>query len=150
MSQQGPVLVVSSAKRPSFAGVLDAAKLFPVVETGWADAARAVDQVQPAAVVAASSDVDAAGFAALATRVAARQPYLPLIAVDPQMALPDIAVPFVQSQVQPDRLIARLRATLRVRSLHATVMRRQAATRAVSDIDLPRDATVWLIGRGGA
>lgn len=150
MSQQGPVLVVSSAKRPSFAGVLDAAKLFPVVETGWADAARAVDQVQPAAVVAASSDVDAAGFAALATRVAARQPYLPLIAVDPQMALPDIAVPFFQSQGHPDRLIARLRATLRVRSLHATVMRRQAATLALSDIDLTRDATVLLIGRGGA
>ena len=150
MSQQGPILVVSTAQRPSFVGALDAAKLFPIIETGWTDAARAVDQVQPAAVVAASSDIDKAGFAALAARVAARHPYLPLIAIDPQMALSDNAIPFFQSQGHPDRLISRLRATLRVSSLHATVMRRQAATVALSDIDLARDATVLLIGRGGA
>ena len=45
MSQQGPILVVSTAERPSFATALDDAKLFPVVETGWADAARAVVRV---------------------------------------------------------------------------------------------------------
>ena len=52
MSQQGPILLVSTARRPSFADALDDAKLFPVIEADWADAARAVDQVQPAAVVA--------------------------------------------------------------------------------------------------
>ena len=152
MSQQGPILVVSTAQLPSFAGALDVAKLFPIIEADWADAARAVDEVQPAAVVAASSEIDEAGFAALATRVAARQPYLPLIAIDPRMALPDNAIPFFQAQGHPDRLIARLRATLRVRSLHATVMRRQApaAPVALSNIDLARDATVLLVGRGGA
>ena len=55
MSQQGPILVVSTAGRPSFAAALDEAKLFPVIETDWADAARAVEQVQPAAVLAAMS-----------------------------------------------------------------------------------------------
>ena len=55
MSQQGPILVVSTARRPSFASALDVAKLFPVVEAEWADAARAVEQVQPAAVFAAAS-----------------------------------------------------------------------------------------------
>ena len=64
MSQQGPILVVSTARRPSFAAALDVGKLFPVVETDWADAARAVEQVQPAAVLAATSDADAAGLAA--------------------------------------------------------------------------------------
>ena len=59
MSQQGPILVVSTAGRPSFAPALDDAKLFPVIETDWADAARAVEQVQPAAVLAAMSDTDA-------------------------------------------------------------------------------------------
>ena len=54
MSQQGPILVVSTARRPSFAATLDVARLFPVVETEWADAARAVEQVQPAAVLAAT------------------------------------------------------------------------------------------------
>ena len=159
MSQQGPILVVSTARRPSFAATLDLAKLFPVVETEWADAVRAVEQVQPAAVLAATSDTDAAGLAELAARVAARQPYLPLIAVDPRVTHPDNVIPFFQTQMPQtqggsgsDRLVARLRAALRVRSLHATVMRRlvPATPMAMSHIDPARDATVLLIGRGGA
>src|SRR5689334_489773 len=153
MSQQGPILVVSTARRPSFAATLDLARLFPVVETEWADAAHAVEQVQPAAVLAATSDTDEAGLAELAARVAARQPYLPLISVDPQAPHPDNVIPFFQSQGgSSDRLVARLRAALRVRSLHATVMRRlePATPMALSDIDPARDATVLLIGRGGA
>ena len=74
MSQQGPILVVSTARRPSFATPLDLARLFPVVETEWPEATRAVEQVQPAAVLAATSDTDEAGLAELAARVAARQP----------------------------------------------------------------------------
>ena len=157
MSQQGPILVVSTARRPSFAATLDLAKLFPMVETEWADAVRAVEQVQPAAVLAATSDSDAAGLAELAARVAARQPYLPLIAVDPQVPYPDNVSRFFQTQTLQtqggtDRLVARLRAALRVRSLHATVMRRlvPATPMALSHIDPARDATVLLIGRGGA
>ncbi|MFG3593214.1 GGDEF domain-containing protein [Bradyrhizobium sp. RDI18] len=163
MSQQGPILVVSTAKRPSFAATLDVASLFPVVESGWTDAARAVEQVQPAAVLAETSGTNAAGLAELAMRVAARQPYLPLIAIDPQNPVPDNVIPFFQSQVfqsqvpnaqqgGSDRLAARLRAALRVRSLHATVMRRlvPATPMALSHIDPARDATVLLIGRGGA
>jgi len=153
MSQQGPILVVSTARRPSFAATLDLARLFPVVETEWADAAHAVEQVQPAAVLAATSDTDEAGLAELAARVAARQPYLPLISVDPQAPHPDNVIPFFQSQGgSSDRLVARLRAALRVRSLHATVMRRlePATPMALAHIDPARDATVLLIGRGGA
>ena len=167
MSQQGPILVVSTARRPSFAATLDIGRLFPVVETEWADAVRAIEQVQPAAVLAATSDTDAAGLAELAVRVAARQPYLPLISIDPRVAHPDNVIPFFQNQIPQaqvsqtqasqtqggsDRLVARLRAALRVRSLHATVMRRlvPATPMALSHIDPARDATVLLIGRGGA
>ena len=162
MSQQGPILVVSTARRPSFAATLDVGRLFPVIETEWADAVRAVEQVQPAAVLAATSDTDEAGLAELAARVAARQPYLPLIAVDPRIPHPDNVIPFFQSPIPQtqisqaqggsDRLAARLRAALRVRSLHATVMRRlvPATPMALSHIDPARDATVLLIGRGGA
>ena len=163
MSQQGPILVVSTARRPSFAATLDVGRLFPVVETEWADAVHAVEQVQPAAVLAATSDTDAAGLAELAARVAARQPYLPLIAVDPRVPHPDNVIPFFQTQTlqtqtlqtrggDSDRLVARLRAALRVRSLHATVMRRlvPATPMSLSHIDPARDATVLLIGRGGA
>ena len=120
MSQQGPILVVSTARRPSFAATLDVGRLFPVIETEWADAVRAVEQVQPAAVLAATSDTDEAGLAELAARVAARQLYLPLIAVDPRIPHPDNVIPFFQSPIPQtqisqaqggsDRLAARLRA----------------------------------------
>ena len=152
MSQQGPILVVSTARRPSFAAVLDEAKLFPVVETEWRDAARAVEQVQPAAVIAAASGAEAADLAALAGGIAARAPYLPLIAVDPDIGLPENAIPLFQDQGHPARLLARLNAALRVRSLHATVMRRLVppVPFALSDIDTYREATVLLIGRGAA
>jgi GGDEF domain-containing protein len=123
-----------------------------VVETEWADAVRAVEQVQPAAILAATDDADAAGLARLAARAAARQPYLPLITVDPHTPNPDNVIPFFQTQGNSDRLVARLRAALRVRSLHATVMRRlvPSTPMALSHIDPARDATVLLIGRGGA
>ena len=152
MSQQGPILVVSTAKRPSFALALDEARLFPVIESEWADAPRAVEQVQPAAVLAAMSEVDQARFAALAKLVAARQPYLPLISVDPLIALPDNAIPFFQTRGHADRLLARLNSALRIRSLHATVMRRLVLAKQIglSDIETAHDATVLLIGRGGA
>jgi hypothetical protein len=152
MSQQGPVIVVSAAERTSFATALDDAKIFPVIDTVWADASRAVRQLQPAAVLAAMSETADPGFAALAQEIAAARPYLPLIAIDPQTALPDNAIPFSQSQGHSDRLIARLRAALRVRTLHTTVMRRlddESAPRPVlPDADPVRDATVLLIGRG--
>jgi hypothetical protein len=159
MSQQGPILLVSTAGRQSFADALDVARLFPVIETDWPDAARAVEQVQPAAVLVKTSAADQVRLAELATRVAARQPYLPLIAVDPTGPLPDNVIPFFQTQLQspqtqggPDRLVSRLRAALRVRTLHATVMRRlvPAAPMAMSKIDPACDATVLLVGRGGS
>ena len=88
MSQQGPILVVSTAQAAVVRGSARRARLFPVIEADWADAARAVEQVQPAAVLARCSEIDEAGLAALAKHVAARQPYLPLIAVDPRRRFP--------------------------------------------------------------
>src|SRR5437660_5947631 len=66
--------------------------------------------------------------------------------------LPENAMPSSYSDDHPERLLARISSTLRVRSLHATVMRRLDPPRrvAMSDIDPARDTTVLLIGRGGA
>jgi hypothetical protein len=154
MSQQGPIIVVSTAGRPFFASALDEAKMFPVIETNWADAARAVAQMQPAAVLVAMSEAVEPGFEMLAKQIAARQPYLPLIAVDPRTSLPENAIPFSHSGGNFDRLTARLRAALRVRTLHSTVMRRldddPAERTTLPDTDPSRDATVLLIGRGAA
>lgn len=152
MSQQGPILVVSASGRPPLAAALDETKLFPVVNTDWANAVRAVDQLRPGAVIAAAAHVDRPTLEALAKRVAEHEPYLPMIVVGAEVALPDNAIAFTHSDAHPDRLLARLNATLRVRSLHATVLRRLDPPRraAISDIDPARDATVLLIGRGGA
>jgi hypothetical protein len=152
MSQQGPIIVVANAGRPAFASALDDAKILPVVDTTFADATRAIAQLAPAAVLVALSDPVEPGFEALAKKIAAREPYLPLIAVDPRMSLPENAVPFSQDGGNFDRLTARLRVALRVRTLHSTVMRRldndPAAPTAVPDP--VRDATVLLIGRGAS
>jgi hypothetical protein len=154
MSQQGPVILVSAAGRPAFATALDEAGIFPVIDTNWADAARAVEQLQPAAVVAAMSGNIEPRLSVLARQIAAKQPYLPLIAVDPQPLLPENAIPFSHSGNSFDRMMARLRSALRVRTLHSTVMRRldddpqTSMTRSIADP--VRDATVLLIGRGAA
>jgi hypothetical protein len=153
MSQQGPILIVSHAGERSLVGLLDDARLFPLIETDWADAARAVDQVEPAAVVVAMSSSDEADLAALAGQIAARKLYTPLIALEPAGLLAPNVLPFIQGRGPFDRLLARLRAALRVRALHATVLRRLADE--PRSMQLPQgdplaDATLLLMGRGGS
>ena len=154
MSQHGPLIVVSTAGRPPFAGTLDDAKMFPMIDAGWADASRAVEQLHPAAVLVAMAGTTEPGLHALAKQIAAQRPYLPLITVDPTTSLPDNAIPFSQTGGSFDRLTARLRASLRVRALDITVMRRidaeASARTTLPDFDPTRDATVLLIGRGTA
>jgi hypothetical protein len=152
MSQQGPLLLVSNNGRPAFAAALDEAQMFPLIETSFADAPRAVAQVQPSAVLADISGADPEQFAALAEQIDARKPYVPLIAVNGDGALPENAIPFFASDGKYDRLPARLRAALRIRALNITVLRRlsEEPTSHLPDTDPAKDATVLLIGRGGA
>jgi hypothetical protein len=152
MSQQGPIVVVASGEASPLAAALSEAQMFPVVETVWSEAARAVEQLHPAAVLA-SGDAGAA-FEALALQVADVTPYVPFIAIDPRTSLPESALPFAPTGGNFDRLSGRLRAALRVRSLHTTVLRRiaddPAALAALTNTDPIQEATVLLIGRGAA
>lgn len=154
MSQQGPILLIGNSGRPSFAVALDEAGMFPVVDGDWTNAVRAVSDVQPAAVVVDMAGVDQARFEALAQQIDRRKPYVPLIAVEPEGALPENALPLSLSGGNYDRLIPRLRAALRVRALNATVLRRLAdeapGTASLIEDDPALHATVLLIGRGGA
>ncbi|MBW7968583.1 GGDEF domain-containing protein [Bradyrhizobium sp. BR 10289] len=151
MSQAGPILFVSDAGRPASVAALDEARLFPVVDTDWASAAHAVEQVQPAAVLAAMHAGHEPHLALLAKKIAQQLPYLPFVALDAPGMLPPNALPFASRGGQPDRLSGRLRAALRVRTLHATVLRRlPEVTVTVPEADPSRDATVLLIGRGAA
>jgi GGDEF domain-containing protein len=150
---QGPLLVVSSAAGPpAFASALDEARMFPLIEANLADAAKAVAQVQPSAVLADMHGADPARLAALAVQIAARKPYLPLLVVGCGRPLPENAIPFSPQDGKFDRLLPRLRAALRIRALHVTVLRRvsEEPTTRLPDTDPAREATVLLIGRGGA
>src|SRR3977135_2138407 len=109
MSQQGPIIVVSTAERPSFATALDDAKIFPVIDTAWVDASRAIAQLRPAAVLVAMSASGNTGFRGLAKQIAAQQPSLPLIAVDPMISLPENAIPFAHTGGHFERLPETLR-----------------------------------------
>jgi hypothetical protein len=151
MSQAGPILFVSNAERPAFLAALDEARLFPVVDSDWASAARAVSEVQPAAVLAAMSGGHEPHMALLAKKIADQPLYLPLVALDAQGPLPHNALPFATRGGAAERLIARLRAAIRIRTLHATVLRRLPEVKvALPQADPVRDATVLLIGRGAA
>lgn len=153
MSQAGPILFVSNTPRPAFLASLDEARLFPVVDTDWASASRAVNQVQPAAVLVSLTGGHEPHFAPIARTIAELPLYLPLVALEAQGSLPHNALPFALRGSNADRLIARLRAALRVRTLNATVLRRlpEVTTRvSVPETDPVRDATVLLIGRGSA
>jgi GGDEF domain-containing protein len=154
MSQQGPIIVVSSGEKLLFSTALAATKVFPLIDVIWSEASRAIERLQPAAVLISASSETAPWLARIAEQVAARQPYLPLLVIDPKTPLPFNGIPFSQTEGGIERLSARLRAALRVRTLHATVLRRLAddpATRIQQpDTDPADDATVLLIGRGAA
>jgi hypothetical protein len=150
--QQGLIIVVCDGKPPAFTAMLGEA-MFPVIETNWTEASGAVAQLSPALVVAVDPDDDGTKLDRLAKQIDGIQPYLPLVAINPKSTLPENAIPFSESAGKWDRLLPRVRAALRVRTLHTTVVRR-LDDQAVVEVDIARispvrDATVLLVGRGG-
>jgi GGDEF domain-containing protein len=154
MSQQGPLIVVASREHQPSVTSLPDLNIIPVVDVDWSEALKAVEQLQPAAVFVTTTEGAGAAFDSLASQVAAMQPYTPLIVADPITPSPDNALPYSSSNGGFDRLGARLKAALRVRTLHTTVLRRLASNPAAPirqpDNDPIQDATVLLIGRGAA
>jgi hypothetical protein len=150
----GPIVVVSNDKQPKLTAALDDAQLFPIIETTSTEALRAVAETQPSAILVAMARVSETELLPLAREAASLQPYLPILAIDPTSSLPENVIPFAQADAGPQRLAARLRAALRVRSLHATVMRRvegrSMAVPTMAETKPVRDATVLLVGRGTA
>jgi hypothetical protein len=151
--QQGPVIVVSNDEQPAFMAALGQDATFPVIETSWAEAPLAVAQLHPAIVLAAAKQSASVELEALARQIADIKPYVPLLVIEPKSNLPENAIAFSKGHGSWDRLLPRLRAALRVRTLHTTVLRRQgdrAPATAIPETDPMRDATVLLVGRGGA
>lgn len=151
MSQQGPILIVSSGAASPLADAVAQLKIFPLVESGWADAADAIARLHPAAILVGEAESNGAVLERIARQLKTVKPYTPLIALDPKTPLPENVIPFTHSGENPKHLIARLKAALRVRTEHATLLRRLADPSAprLPQTDPLQDATVLLIGRGG-
>jgi hypothetical protein len=156
MALSGPIVVVAdevSAVRDALArgGNL------PVRHTDAARAAATIAKVNPSAVVLAleTPDPNHAVAQKVADAVdACGESIIPIIAVVPEDAPGyPLALPVGAADVSA-RLVPRLRAALRVRSLHATVLRRIESLADPADVpdtvdyDPIEDATVLVAGRG--
>jgi hypothetical protein len=158
MSLQGPIVVVAEHPASDLVAALSAAGAFPIIESNWTDAPASFVSIKPCAVIIAEpgpppSDASARMLCLqIATATGPTVPVLGVTSSDRDAAIP-IAV--AVDQGQPERLIARLRAALRVRALHSSVLRRietsgsgRRALPALPVGDALDDATVMIVGRG--
>jgi hypothetical protein len=153
MPQQGPILVVSDDTAQIDAALSDV-KSFPVLQVSWADAEEALTRLSPAAVIVSDADAHEVQLEKLSRCAGASDIYTPLIAYQrpDQASGTNEAMSFSPSGSRPDRLVARLNAALRVRSLHATALRRSSEnlSKQLPQTDPLHDATALLVGRSGS
>ena len=159
MSLQGPLIVVAEQPAAELVQALSTAGAFPIVESKWADAPAAFVTVKPAAIVVAEPGAPAniASARMLCLQVATvNGPTVPVIArvCGTEDAAVPIALP-ADATLPVDRLVARLQFAMRVRALHATVLRRielftshDGKLPALAVGDALVDATVLIAGRG--
>jgi hypothetical protein len=153
------MIVVADSPAADLIDALSAAGVFPIVEAKWADAPAAFIAVKPTAVIIAEPGASSSETAArllcaqIATTKGIIVPVIARVHGDQEAAIP-IALP-ADAGLPVDRLVARLQSAMRVRALHATVLRR-IETFASHDGRLPLlpigdaldDATVLIAGRG--
>jgi hypothetical protein len=159
MSLQGPLIVVAEHPAAGLVEALSAAGAFPIVETKWVDAPAAFLTVKPSAVVIAepgrpTNEASARMFCLQIATV--NGPIVPIIARvrgNEDAAVP-IALP-ADAALPIERLLARLQSAMRIRALHATVLRRielfasQGGQLPMLPVgDALDDATVLIAGRG--
>src|ERR1700730_10052056 len=130
MALQGPFVVVADSPAVDVVAALRAAGAFPIIEAGWADAAAALASVEPEAIVLAEPTSDPSRVAALAKSLAATakkndRAFTPIVARTRDDGAPVLADALVIAAHAPvERINRRLTSLLRIRALHATVLRR--------------------------
>jgi hypothetical protein len=158
MSLPGPILVVSDHPDRKLVAGLAGAGAFPVVECKPADTAATIGQLGPAAVVLADPDLALAGAVLdelIAAIDAAPAPFMPVIARVKGCGPTVLDVLPVDAAAGVEQVVGRIAAALRVRTLHATVLRRIDTLRG-NGADVPQlpafdpldEATVLVAGRG--
>jgi hypothetical protein len=158
MSLPGPILVVSDHHDRKLVAGLAGAGAFPVVESTLAGAAAMIGQLGPAAVVFADPEAAPSGpvLDALVGAIdAAPAPFLPVVARVKDCGATVLDVLPVEAAASAEQVIARVTAALRVRTLHATVLRRMETLRSngaevpsLAEFDPLDEATVLVVGRG--
>jgi GGDEF domain-containing protein len=158
MSLQGPIVLVADRRVPDVFAVLSQAGAFPVVECAWREVASAIASVNPAAIVLTEHGPDSDDLLAKieAARATLDGAVVPVLAVMQGAEVPRLANVLTLGVDDAAQMLApRLRAALRVRALHATVLRRAEALadQGLTPPPLPTgdaldDATVLVTGRG--
>jgi len=157
MSLQGPIVVIGEQQSSALIDAISAAGALPVIESSCADAAAAITAAHPSAIVLADAQAAADdGLAGWLTReITRRTPIVPVVACAGHAApayRESLAMPHGSD---PQAVAARIASALRVRALHAALLRRAETAKAagqpmppVPDNDPLGDATVILAGRG--
>jgi GGDEF domain-containing protein len=157
MALLGPIVVVAENPATDTVEALSNAGAFPIVEATWADARAAIDEIQPSALLLAEPEPPPNPRLAkvLTSRIEAMGLLMPVLARLGDGATIPIPCALAVSVADPmSRLIDRLRSALRVRNLHATVLRRSGASAPPGkDCAFPPHgsldhATVLCVGRG--
>src|SRR3954464_8400572 len=150
MALSGPVLVVADEANDVCEALTRGGNL-PMREVAPASAVAAIAKAKPSAIVLAGCTEDIAD--AIGKKTAKLDgPIVPLLAVVQENARAFANALPIPAETVPTRLVPRLRAALRVRALHATVLRRAAELADRLDTpDLPKtdpleDATVLVAG----
>lgn len=158
MHLQGAIVVVGERRSPKLIDAISTAGAFPVIEANCADAAAAITAASPSAILLADAratfDDSLAGW--LAKEITRKAPIVPVLACANIPGIPAYRESLTITESADPRVIAtQLAAALRVRSLHATLLRRAETARnagedlpEVPDTDPLSDATVILAGRG--
>jgi hypothetical protein len=158
MSLQGPIVVVGEQHTPALIDAISAAGAFPVIESSCADAAAAITAAHPSAIVLADAQAAAddglAGW--LAREITRMTPIVPVVVCSDPKQAPAYRESLSMAQgSDPQAVAARIASALRVRSLHAALLRRAETAKAAGqrlpqapDTDPLEDATVILAGRG--
>ena len=158
MSLPGPILIVSDRPDRKLATALAGAGASPVAESTLAEAASAIVRIEPAAILFADPDPAPVRFLAaelLDAIDAMPAPFMPVVARVNDCGTTVLEVLPINVSAPNEQIVARLAAALRVRILHATVLRRIDTLRGngtdvplLSDSDPLDDATVLVTGRG--
>jgi GGDEF domain-containing protein len=157
MTVLGPIVVVAENPAADVVEALGNAGAFPIVEASWADARAAIDEIQPSALLLADPDPPPNPRLAqvLTGRIEAMGLLMPVLArIRNDGAVPIPYALGVSVKDPMSRLIDRLRSALRIRTLHATVLRRSGTpAQPVKDCAFPLHAnldhaTVLCVGRG--